>query len=129
VARLDGDVYFGVNSGVGAPKYTTLDRRDADAWRWELYSKNGEASGSDNIGSMPYNSAYHAESIALYRAYRGNGGSLADRYIEVHVDNEMCRNCDQTLPQLGLRLGNPTVTFVNTKTGERSTMRNGEWLP
>jgi hypothetical protein len=126
VARLDGDVYFGVNSGVGAPQYTTLDRRDADAWRWELYGKRGE--GND-IGGFPYNSAYHAESTALYRAYRGNGGSLADKYLEVHVDREMCRSCDRTLPELGLRLGNPTVTFVNTKTGERSTMRNGEWLP
>jgi hypothetical protein len=129
VARLDGDVYFGVSSGVGAPKYTTLDRRDAESWRWELYSKRGEANESDNIGGIPYNSAYHAEAAAMFRAYRGNGNSLADKYLEVHVDREMCRSCDLTLPKLGLRLGNPTVTFVNTKTGERSTMRSGEWLP
>jgi hypothetical protein len=125
VARLDGDVYFGVNSS--APKYTTLDRRDADSWRWELYSKRGQGSDSDNIGGIPYNSAYHAETTAMFRAYRGNGGSLADKYLEVHVDRDMCMSCSDVLPELGVRLGNPTVTFVNTKTGERSTMRDGKW--
>ncbi len=127
VTRIESRVYFGVNSG--APTYTTADRLAADSLRWDLYSGDANTGRSGNLGRFPYDSVYHAESTALQRAARDNGGSLSERYIEVHVDRQMCRSCDAMLPRLGLQLGNPTVTFVNTRTGERSTMRNGQWLP
>ncbi|MEI7776608.1 MAG: hypothetical protein WCK17_17755, partial [Verrucomicrobiota bacterium] len=127
VTQVDGKLYFGVNSS--APGYTDADRSAANASRWELYSRDAGTGRPENLGSIPYDSAYHAEATVLQRAARDNGGLLTDRYLEVHVDRDMCRSCDKTLPQLGLQLGNPTVTFVNTKTGERSTMRNGQWLP
>jgi hypothetical protein len=127
VTQVEGKLYFGVNSG--APGYRAADRLAADSLRWELYSRDTNTGRSENIGSIPYNSAYHAESTVLQRAARDNGGSLAGRYLEVHVDRDMCTSCNTMLPRLGLQLGNPTVTFVSTRTGLRSTMRNGEWLP
>ena len=47
--------------------------------------------------------------------------------MEVYVDHEMCTtSCPEVLPILGVRLGNPTVTFVD-KFGTRRTMRDGRW--
>ncbi len=127
VTQVDGKLYFGVNSS--AAGYGSADRSAANSARWQLYGIDAGAGRSENLGSIPYDSAYRAESTVLLRAARDNGGSLADRYLEVHVDREMCRSCEKVLPRLGLQLGNPTVTFVNTRSDERSTMRNGEWLP
>jgi hypothetical protein len=127
VTRIEGKLYFGVNSG--APGYRSVDRSAADSLRWELYGRDASLGRSENLGSIPYNSVYHAETTVLQRAARDNGGLLTGRYLEVHVDRNMCMSCNTMLPRLGTQLGNPTVTFINTRTGQRSTMRNGEWLP
>ena len=127
VTDIDGRLYFGVNSG--APGYTTADRNDANSWRWTMINANPDLMQSSNIGSMPNDSFYHAESTILLRAARDNSGNLAGRTIEIQVDRPLCTSCSTVLPRLGLELGNPTVTYVDTKTGTRSTMRDGRWLP
>jgi hypothetical protein len=78
-----------------------------------------------NIGRMPNDALYHAEATFLLRAARENGGSLAGRELTVVSDRPMCSSCQTVLPYLGLRLGNPSVTFV-TPTGHRSLI-NGSW--
>jgi hypothetical protein len=88
--------------------------------------KYPEMAKSDNIGKMPINAIFHAETTALLRAARANGGTLAGRTLEVFVDGLVCNNCADVLPKVGLELGNPTVTFIE-RTGKSLTMRNGKW--
>lgn len=82
---------------------------------------------STNIGNMPANAVFHAETNVLLRAARANGGSLAGRTLEVYGDKKVCNNYGDILPAVGLELGNPTVTFVNPN-GRRQTMKNGAWI-
>jgi hypothetical protein len=79
------------------------------------------------VGRRPNNSLFHAEATLLLRAAREKGG-LGGRHIEVHADRAMCWSCDKVLPKLGLELGNPTVTFVNRRTGSHRSMRDGYWV-
>jgi len=123
--EVDGTPFLGVNSR--APGYTDADRNAADQMRDGLLAKYPEVMNTDNIGRMPNDALYHAEATTLLRAAQANGGSLAGRTFEVHVDREMCRSCDLVLPSLGLELGNPTVTFIDAA-GRRRTMRNGMWI-
>ena len=125
-AEIDGKLYFGVNSG--SPGYTSTDRTDANSQRSNLIDKYPQVMTTDNIGEWPNDSLYHAESTILLRAARQNGGSLADRTIEIVVDRRICESCNDALPILGLQLGNPTVRFSETKTGRVSVMSNGTWL-
>ena len=83
---------------------------------------------TDNIGQAPNDSLYHAEATILMRAARDQGGSLADRSLEVHVDRQICYSCNVALPKLALELGNLYVRFVETDTGITSVMWNGSWL-
>lgn len=123
--KIDGVVYFGVNSG--APGYTDADwNRAADA-RDNLISKYPSTMATGNVGWIPNDSLFHAESTILLKAANDNGGSLADRTIEIEVDRELCYSCSKALPKLGMELGNPLV-YVETGTAIRSTMWNGEWL-
>jgi hypothetical protein len=39
---------------------------------------------------------------------------------------EVCRNCKSILPYVGLELGNPTVTFIESD-GSMMTMQDGKW--
>ncbi|OJU25575.1 MAG: hypothetical protein BGN91_10925 [Nitrobacter sp. 62-13] len=125
-AEIDGKLYFGVNSG--SPGYTSTDRTDANSQRWNLIDKYPNVMTTGNIGEWPNDSLYHAETTILLRAARQNGGSLADRTIEIMVDRRICEGCNDALPILGLQLGNPTVRFSETKTGRVSVMSNGTWL-
>jgi hypothetical protein len=95
--------------------------------RARLMAKYPEYFPSSNIGNMPANAVYHAETNVLLRAARANGGSLAGRILEVYGDTRVCNNCGSVLPFVGLELGNPTVTFVNPG-GRRQTMTNGAWI-
>ncbi len=128
VTRIDGVILFGVNST--APGYGTVDHAEADAMRWNMVNKYPELmKKTENIGSIPNNSLYHAESTVLLKAARENGGTLSGRMIEVDVGRVMCRtSCPYVLPKLGLELGNPMIRFIGP-TGEARTMHNGEWLP
>jgi hypothetical protein len=124
--RLDGKDIFGSNSD--SPTYSRIDRVAAEAMRGGLLEKYPEVMNSDNIGRMPNNAIFHAETTALLRAARENGGTLAGRTMEVYVDDIVCNNCELVLPKVGLELGNPTVTFID-RTGRTLTMRDGKWLP
>ena len=125
VTEVDGLLYFGVNSG--APGYRKADREQANVQRWNLINEYPDIMQTDHIGEAPNNSLYHAEATVLLRAARDSGGTLAGRSIEVHVDREMCGSCKLVLPYLGMKLGNPVVTFVDSA-GIRRTMWNGTWL-
>jgi hypothetical protein len=125
VTEIDGKLYFGINSG--APGYTTVDQRDADNWRWALIDKYPNELRTRNIGSVPNDSFYHAESNVLIRAARENNGTLEGRTIDVYTDREICGpSCMKVLPKLGIELGNPRVTFIGPS-GIRRTMKDGGW--
>ena len=76
---------------------------------------------------MPTNAFYHAETTAIARAARANGGTLAGTALDVYGDTRMCNNCDAVLPFVGLEFGNPTVTFIEPG-GKTRTMRDGIWI-
>jgi len=125
VTVFDGIPIFGTNST--APPYTDRDHRTATFMRDTLIPKYPDALDRGNSGEVPNDGFYHAEMTALLRTARSNGGSLAGRNIEIHIDDVMCRrSCPIVLPIAGMELGNPTVTFVD-KFGRRDIMRNGRW--
>jgi hypothetical protein len=75
--KLDGKDVFGANSR--SPTYTNVDRVAAEKLRDTLARKHPDLMGSDNIGRMPNNTVFHAETTVLLRAARENGGTLAGR--------------------------------------------------
>jgi hypothetical protein len=125
---LDGIPVFGTNAD--APPYTTANHNAATRWRdalIDLYpDKLRRENPRWNPGWMPNDAMYHAEASVLLRAAERNGGSLAGRTLRVYVDDAMCNRCDTVLPLLATELGNPTVTFVNTRTGEAALLRDGK---
>jgi hypothetical protein len=124
VAELDGRPVFGIYSE--AMTYTTADRVAAQRYVDVMVDKYPEAMSVENLGGIPNNSLYHAESTILLRAARENGGTLAGRKLEVHVDRRLCYSCRLTLPNLGTEIGNPIVTFVTPS--EIFVMQNGIWI-
>jgi len=125
VGKIDGHLYFGVNRS--APGYTGADYSDANGQRWNLIDRYPNVMATENIGQFPNNALYHAEATILMRAARDR--SLFDQTFEILVDRPLCPSCEIVMPLLALELGNPTVTFINTRNGARSTMRDGRWLP
>lgn len=81
----------------------------------------------ENVGRIPNNALFHAETNVLLRAARAKGGTLAGRSLEVLTDRPMCPSCDKLLPLVGLELENPTVTFIGPN-GVVKTMRDGVWI-
>ncbi len=124
--EVDGKVYFGMNST--APGYSNSDLNRALDARDTLIAKYPKDMNIDDIGRTPNNSLFHAESTILLRAARDNGGSLANRSMEIYVDREVCDSCGKALTKLGLELGNPYVVFIERDTGLRNEMWNGKWL-
>jgi hypothetical protein len=124
VTTVDGADIFGSNSN--SPTYTNADRAAAEGLRNNLIEKYSDVLDADNVGRRPNDALFHAETTVLLRAARQSGGTLADRTLEVFVDNPMCLSCRRVLPYVGIELGNPAVTFVDS-TGARHTMRNGTW--
>jgi hypothetical protein len=126
VTKIDGLPEFGINSK--APGYERVDTESADTARRLLIETHPDEMKWRNIGQKPNDSVYHAESTVLLRAARRYGGTLEGRTLEVQVDRDMCPSCDKVLPLLGQELGNPTVTYINMRTGERATMQDGKWI-
>jgi hypothetical protein len=122
---INGSNVFGSNSN--SPTYTTTDRGAAERLRDILMEKYPEVMDAGNVGGMPKNALFHAETTVLLRAARANHGTLEGQTLEVRVDNAMCNNCRRILPYVGLELGNPTVTFLGPK-GRIHRMRNGSWV-
>ena len=125
VTTIDGRHIYGSNPDLGT--WRSTDRNEADRLRAIILQKYPEEFYSNNIGRMPLNALYHAETNVLLRAARQHGGSLAGRTLEVFSDKPMCNNCPRVLPYVGLELGNPTVTFSDPS-GVRRTMRDGRWI-
>jgi type II secretory pathway pseudopilin PulG len=119
---IDDKDIFGANSN--SPTYTATDRREAEQMRDTLISKYPGAMNTTSIGKMPNDAIFHAESNVLLRAARENGGTLAGRSLDVFVDSKMCNNCERIVPLVGLELGNPTITIVDTTKVPR-TFRDG----
>lgn len=124
VGEIDGKVYFGVNST--APGYFDIDWKAAAQIRDSMISSYPDEMNTGNIGYKPNDSFFHAEATFLIRAAKDS--SLSGKAFDVFTDRQLCDSCDVILPLLGMELGNPTVTFINTRNGSRSTMRNGQWL-
>jgi hypothetical protein len=125
VGKIDGQVYFGVNSG--GPGYSDFDWNRATATRDYLADKYPEMKQA-NMGRVPNEALFHAESTILLRAASDSGGSLANRSIEIQVDRRVCYSCGEVLTKLGLELGDPYVVYVERGTGVRNAMWNGKWL-
>jgi hypothetical protein len=125
VARIGGDVYFGVNST--APGYGDYDWNLAARMRDQLIANYPTTMATENVGSRPNDALFHAEATILLRADRYFGG-LADRSIEIQVDRPLCPSCRVVLPRVGIGIGNPYVVYSELTTGRRSVMWNGYWL-
>jgi hypothetical protein len=123
--EFNGERIFGSNST--SSTYTSRDFEAANRLREVLGSKYPDVMNTHNIGGRPNDAVFHAESTALLRAAKSNGGTLAGRSLEIHSDRYLCWSCGEVLPRVGLELGDPTVTFVQPD-GRRKTMRNGSWI-
>jgi hypothetical protein len=123
--QVDGIPYIGVNSN--ALTYSSPDIRAAERLRGDLIASGQAPMNTEHLGQLPNNAVFHAEATCLLRAARANGGTLAGKTVEVHVDREMCWSCETILPFIGLELGNPEVTFIDP-TGYVRRMYNGEWI-
>jgi hypothetical protein len=102
---LDGVEIFGSNST--SPTYTSRDRAAALQLRAKLIEKYPDVMDSDEAGRRPNDALFHAETTALLRAARANGGTLAGRTLEVHSDRALCPSCSEVLPLVGVELGDP----------------------
>lgn len=123
--EFKGQHIFGSNST--SPTYRSADRAEADRLRAIMARKYPDVVSQDNIGQIPNDTFYHAETNVLLRSARENGGTLAGQALMVVVDRPMCFSCRTVLPYVGLELGNPTVTFIDSD-GQTLTMRDGAWL-
>ena len=123
--EFNGEKIFGSNST--SPTYMRRDRDAAVSLRNTLLEKYPDVMSTENIGRRPNEVLFHAETTALLRAAKTNGGTLAGQTLEVQSDRPLCQSCRTILPYVGLELGNPTVTFVDP-TGLRQTVRNGKWV-
>jgi hypothetical protein len=126
MAVFNGQPEFGVNSTSRAYRFSDLI--EASRTVRELVARYPEIMKTENIGQKPNDALYHAEATLLLRLANKNGGMLAGHEIEIYVDKEVCpESCRPVLPYLGLKLGNPRVTFVETTSGFRVTMQDGKW--
>jgi hypothetical protein len=125
VTTVGGKQIFGSNST--SPTYARADRVSADAVRSILIDKYPVTFKGERPGEKPNDAFYHAEATVLLRAAVANGGTLTGQTLEVYSDRPMCNSCRAALPYLGLELGNPTVTFIDSA-GVRQTMQNGVWM-
>ena len=123
--EFNGENIFGSNSS--SPTYTRGDRDAAVSLRDRLLEKYPDVMNAEHVGQRPNDALFHAETTALLRAARANGGTLAGQTLEVHSDRPLCRSCRTVLPYVGLDLGNPTVTFIDPS-GLRQSIQTGKWV-
>jgi|SRR6516162_2725505 hypothetical protein len=107
---IDGTKVFGSNST--SPVYTSADYAAAVRMRNILVAKYPNKFPDKDIGRIPNDASFHAETMVLLRAAREKGGILADRTLTVYVDGHLCNSCQAVLPYVGLELGNPTVLLL-----------------
>ena len=126
VTVVDGKEIYGSSSSL--PSYSAEDDNAARRMRDVLIEKYPEIMSTKDLGEIPNDALFHAESTVLLRAARSNNGTLTGQELEIFIDRRMCNpSCPTVLPYLGLELGDPKVTFVGPK-GQRRTMKGGRWL-
>lgn len=121
-ARIDGQDFYGVNSGSSA--FTQRDDALAREMRDRLIVETPDLMQTLFSGQMPNNAAFHAEANLLLRAADQYGGALRGRWIDMTVDRNFCKNCQVVLPEIALRLGNPRVR-IRDRRGEIFEIRDG----
>jgi len=127
VTIIDRNFIFGSNSTF--PAHIQAGKGPAFQMRSRLIDNHSDVMiTKGNIGRKPNDAPFHAEATVLMRAAKANGGTLANRTLQVYSDRTMCDSCIDVLPRLGLELGNPRVTFVGPD-GSVRTMHNGDWQP
>jgi hypothetical protein len=127
VTTMDGEAINGTSSTSG--DWHPIDHFEARALRATITRKYPHLA-RQNSGQIPLDAFFHAETNLLLRAARKNGRSLAGKSLDVFVDNQTCHNCQYILGPVGLELGNPTLTFINSTTGRlMGTVRDGKWHP
>jgi hypothetical protein len=128
VTTIDGREIHGTSSEFG--DWRAIDYVEARKLRAIILRKNPHLAKGRALGQMPLNAFFHAETSVLLRAARQHGGSLAGRTLDVFVDDDTCNNCQLILGHVGLELGNPTVTFINSISGRiMGVVRDGKWNP
>lgn len=126
VCRANGMPSIGANFGAPGPLYTPRDGAGVMGLRAGLIEDDPNLGEGGNLGEMPLNALFHAETTSLLRAARANGGTLEGEDVEVYVRGEICNNCRAILPKVIKRLGNPTVRFKDRR-GYYGTIRDGKW--
>ena len=125
VTTMDGEPITGTSSGYG--DWLAIDHFEARALRATIMRKYPHLA-RQNSGQIPLDAFFHAETNLLLRAARKNGRSLSGKSLDVFVDNETCLRCQDILGPVGLELGNPTLTFINSTTGRIvGAVRDGKW--
>lgn len=128
VTTMDGEAITGTSSDYG--DWLAIDHFEARALRATILRKYPHLLKGRNRGQFPLDAFFHAETNLLLRAARKNGRSLVGRSLDVFVDNETCLSCQDVLGVIGMELGNPTLTFINSTTGRiMGVVRDGEWHP
>ena len=122
---VDDTPIFGVNSN--SPAYTANDQAAAERMRDLLVELYPDVMSTGHVGRFPNDALFHAEANALMRAAEVVRSPLRGREISIRVDRRLCDSCDEVLPLLGARIGNPTVMFIDG-TGAVWIMRNGIWV-
>ena len=124
--EVNGREVYGSNSRF-TDAYTSEDDARARKLRQDLITTYPDIMNLKNFGFKPNIAVYHAETTVLLRAAHENGGTLAGQTLRVFVEDTPCPSCQMILRYIGLKLGNPTVTFIS-RSGWKRTMRDGRWL-
>lgn len=120
--EIDGKIVYGSNSSL--PLYQSADRAERDRMIDRFVAEHPDMEEIARARRMPIDAFSHAETNVLLRAARDNGGTLEGRTLQVFGDRMLCNNCEKILPFVGQKLGNPTVTFFDSR-GEAGTIRDG----
>lgn len=128
VTTIDGREVHGTSSKFG--DWMAIDHAEARRLRAIIVQKYPHSAQGRTLGQMPLDSLFHAETNVLLRAARENGGNLRGRTLEVFLDGQTCLSCKKMLGHVARELENPTVTFINTRTGQvMGVVRDGRWRP
>jgi hypothetical protein len=128
VTTIDGRQFHGTSSEHG--DWTPIDDAEAYRLRAIVVRRFPHQATGRALGQWPLDALFHAETNLLLRAARENGGTLAGRTLDVFVDGKTCSGCRRVLGHVAQELGNPTVTFIDARTGHViGVVRQGRWRP
>jgi len=128
VTVVDGKVFHGTSSDFG--DWKAIDHAEAYRLRAIMVRRFPHQATGRALGQWPLNALFHAETNLLLRVARENGGTLAGRTLDVFVDGRTCSGCRRVLGDVAQELGNPTLTFIDARTGQViGVVRQGRWRP